>query len=192
MEEQNIIQEIWRPVAETKYSQLYEISNLGRVKSLAKFIENSGNFSGGYHKKLHYKASYVDHDGYRIIKLCINGQCLNRKIHRMVAEAFIPNPLNLPQVNHIDGNKQNNAVSNLEWCTRSANIQHAFATGLMTNEHLRGTKNHSAKVDEATVRDIRHQYDHGLLRYSEILKAYPQVSAGMLKDIINHKTWKNI
>lgn len=185
-------EEIWLPVAEPKYSAYYEISNKGNLKSLAKYIENSGNFSGGYHKKVKYKRYFIDGYGYCITKLCLNGKCVNRKVHRLVAEAFIPNPLHKAQVNHIDGNKENNNVENLEWVSRSENIQHAFRTGLMTNDHLKGSRNKLSKVDEATVIEIRRLYDNKLMRFTEILKAYPQVSPSMLKDIIKHRTWKDV
>ena len=68
-------------------------------------------------------------------------------VHRLVAEAFIPNPNNLPQVNHLDGNKLNNTVSNLEWCTISENIQHAYDTGLKTGPWVgcTGKDNHNSK-----------------------------------------------
>ena len=71
-------------------------------------------------------ASSVDHCGYR--HTILNGK--NRNIHRVIAETFIPNPNNLPCVNHKDGNKQNNRVDNLEWCTHSENTLHSFRTGL--------------------------------------------------------------
>ena len=70
--------------------------------------------------------------GYEHVGLWHNGRRHNCKIHRLVAEAFIKNPLNKPEVNHIDGNKVNNCVKNLEWCTSSENTRHAMATGLFT------------------------------------------------------------
>lgn len=71
-----------------------------------------------------------NHDGYLRIHLWSNNKAVFVSIHRLVAKAFIPNPENKPFVNHKDGNKQNNRVENLEWCTQSENIRHAFETGL--------------------------------------------------------------
>lgn len=73
------------------------------------------------------------HLGYLQVVLCKNGTQKTKRIHRLVAEAFIPNPSNLKEVNHIDGDKENNHVSNLEWCTRKENMNHAFSTGLADN-----------------------------------------------------------
>lgn len=72
-------------------------------------------------------------NGYMQVHLCKNGKPYTRKVHRLVAETFIPNPDCLPQVNHKDGNKLNNNVTNLEWCTQSYNIKHSIATGLLDN-----------------------------------------------------------
>lgn len=68
---------------------------------------------------------------YRSVTACIGKKQKHFLVHRMVAEAFLPNPNNYPQINHKDGNPNNNEVSNLEWCTAQQNIQHAYATGLI-------------------------------------------------------------
>lgn len=69
--------------------------------------------------------------GYKMVGLKINGKMKSKSIHRLMAEIFIPNPDNLPQVNHKDGNKENNDISNLEWMTRAQNSQHAYDNGLL-------------------------------------------------------------
>ncbi|UYB00765.1 hypothetical protein GMNKNHGO_00138 [Enterococcus phage vB_Efa29212_3e] len=79
----------------------------------------------------------IDKDGYEIFRLSNKGVKKAFKGHRLVALAFIPNPENLPIINHIDGNKRNNTVTNLEWCTNQQNIQHAYNTGL-TEAYTRG------------------------------------------------------
>lgn len=86
----------------------YEVSNLGRVRSL-KF---------GKEKLLN---PGINKYGYINVNLCKNGEAKNHKVHRLVAQAFIPNPNNYPEVNHKDENKQNNCVDNLEWCTSQYN-----------------------------------------------------------------------
>lgn len=101
--------ELWKPVKH--YEGLYEISNLGRLKSLDTF-KHKGKI----------KNIRLDKDGYYIATLNKQTKQQTVKIHRLVAEAFIPNPNNFPQVNHKDENKQNNCVDNLEWCTQQYNM----------------------------------------------------------------------
>lgn len=107
--------EIWKPVVE--YEGLYEVSNLGRVKSLPR---NGTTRQERILKPTLKKSGYVD------ICLQKKGKRKYTHLHQIVARAFIPNPDNKPQVNHIDGNKQNNAVDNLEWNTASENLRHKF------------------------------------------------------------------
>ena len=111
------MKEIWKDIK--GFEGLYQVSNLGEVKSL--------NYRGHGKEKL-LKQSHTN--GYPVVVLYINGDKFQKYIHRLVAETFIPNPNNLPQVNHIDGVKMNNNVSNLEWCSVAHNLVHAIDTGL--------------------------------------------------------------
>ena len=114
--------EIWKPVA--CYEGLYEVSNLGRVKSL-------GRIDRFYRRwKSCILKPHTVGKNYLAVSLSNGGKVRSIRIHRLVAEAFIPNPSNKPQVNHKDGNKANNAASNLEWSTNSENQLHARETGL--------------------------------------------------------------
>lgn len=92
----------------------YEISSLGKIRNLQGKVLKT----------------YIQNSGYEQIKINYQGLHIHKSIHRLVAEAFIPNPLNKKYVNHIDGNKLNNTVDNLEWCTNSENLLHARKTGL--------------------------------------------------------------
>lgn len=130
------MQEIWKDIE--GYEGLYQVSNLGNVKSL-----NYRNM-----KKPHLLKPKVTHDGYYRLNLCKDGILKSRTIHILVARAFIPNPDNKPQVNHIDGNKQNNCVSNLEWVTGKENIRHAIDTGLRkieNHKYLKGSSHYASK-----------------------------------------------
>lgn len=107
-------EEIWKDVV--GYEGIYQVSNLGRIKSLK--------------RKGKIKNTQLDKDGYEHLSLWHNSKAKRMSVHRIVAQAFIPNPENKPVVNHIDGNKTNNIVNNLEWCTRSENDIHAYKLGL--------------------------------------------------------------
>lgn len=81
----------------------------------------------------HYYSSWPNHGGYLQVTFRMNGKCIHRKVHRMVAETFIPNPNNLPEINHKDNDRTNNCVSNLEWCTRSYNREYKEIFGKAQN-----------------------------------------------------------
>ena len=109
--------EIWKPV---KGFENYEVSNLGQVKSL--------NYNRTKEAKILRLCK--NKDGYLTVTLYKNGKGYAKKVHRLVTAAFIPNPEGKTEVNHIDGNKTNNRVENLEWATHSENMHHAWETGL--------------------------------------------------------------
>lgn len=111
------MREIWKPV--DGFEGLYEVSNLGRVRSLPKIIERSDGRKVAYNGKVLRKR--FDQKGYVCAILCHKGKSHCRKVHRLVATAFIPNPDCLPFVNHKDEVKHNNTVDNLEWCTGKYN-----------------------------------------------------------------------
>ena len=117
-----MIKEIWKDIPE--YEGLYQISNYGQIKSLT-FINKQCK-----KKREKILKSYINNRGYKIIKLTKNKTKKAFFIHRLVAENFIDNLENKKEVNHIDGNKLNNNVKNLEWCTRSENMHHAYEIGL--------------------------------------------------------------
>jgi DNA-binding NarL/FixJ family response regulator len=109
------MKEIWLPIP--NYEGLYEISNLGRVRRLR-------GKDGTILKP------FIDTHGYLIVTLSKNSQKKLIRIHRLVALIFLPNPENKAQVNHIDGNKFNNRIDNLEWSTKIENQRHAERMGL--------------------------------------------------------------
>lgn len=123
--------EIWKDIK--GYNGLYQVSNTGFVKS----FQTKTPFIKKFNK---------NHQGYLSVALCLDNKVKLVKIHRLVAEAFLPNPENKPQVNHKDGNKSNNHVDNLEWVTASENIKHSFANCLQTMD-LRKRKVSSYTLD---------------------------------------------
>jgi hypothetical protein len=108
------------------------------------------------HRKDRYITLGKHAKGYRNANLWERQKAKNFLVHRLVALAFISNPENHKEVNHIDGNKENNHVSNLEWCTRTENIKHSYDTGLYI--HPKGEKWWSSKLNEEDVKYIRNNY----------------------------------
>jgi hypothetical protein len=112
------IAEIWKDVQ--GYEGLYQVSNFGRVKSLGRFVDRLA--SGHCWKKERILKLHKKHNGYLGVSLLKDGKIKNFNIHRLVAIAFIPNPDNLPQIDHINADKTNNNVNNLRWVTAKENM----------------------------------------------------------------------
>lgn len=118
------MKEVWKDIQ--GYEGIYQVSNLGKVKSLDRFIRKKGKRNGVYHIKEKILKSSTDDTGYLQVNLSKNGIYEKVHIHRLVAKAFIKNPYKKLQVNHIDGNRINSMVNNLEWVTDSENKFHAW------------------------------------------------------------------
>ncbi len=148
------MKEIWKDVR--GYEGLYEVSNLGRVRSLGRTVP------GSYGSVRRLKTRFVvgsKSAGYRCIHLCDGPRRSQRYVHDLVSEAFIgPRPEGNFYVNHKDGDKLNNELTNLEYCSPTENIVHAFATGLRTDH---GECHRWAKLSDADVIWIRVWADEG-------------------------------
>lgn len=175
--------EVWKPVK--GFENLYEVSNFGEIKALEKHI-----VCGKCHRSWteHLMKTAEDHKGYLRTSLSKDGKSKTVKVHRIVAEAFLQNPDNLPQVNHIDGNKKNNAVDNLEWCSQSDNLKHACRMKLK----LCGGENNSAsKLTYEEVCWIRNNFDsNNNLFDSAALAEKFNVHKKTIQRIVNGKGWK--
>lgn len=113
-------------------------------------ISSEGQVRSNLTKTPRILKAQVDSKGYLRIRVTINGIKKTIHVHRAVAKAFIPNPDELPQVNHKDGNKANNAVNNLEWCTNKQNARHAMENGLWGNV-LAATKRHNDSIKRPVI-----------------------------------------
>lgn len=161
--------EKWRKVV--GWETLYGVSNIGRVKSLRKGII--------------LKPSNVL--GYQQVILCRNGKMVSGRVNRLVAIAFIKNPLNKPQVNHINGVRNDDRVENLEWVTESENVKHTYTHLNRIPTH--GQTHNKAKLTNEQVREIRLKYKPYKYSYATLGKEYG-VDPSAISLIITGKNWK--
>ena len=138
---------MWKPIA--GYEGSYEVSDDGQVRSVDRVSCGRRQRGRVLAQQSHPKKKY------RTVALSRAGTMFRAQVHRLVAEAFIPNPLNLPMVNHRDLVRTNNRVSNLEWVTRQENMDHAAEV------IRRGEECHQAKLTEGKVREMRQRYAGG-------------------------------
>lgn len=136
------MEEMWKDIE--GYEGFYQVSNLGNVRSLDRYVKN--RMSNKNIKRGKILKSCINKHGYLAVHLIKETKGQTKTVHRLVANAFIPNPENKPEVNHIDGNKQNNILENLEWVTSSENTLHAIKTGLI--KKLNGRNHYKTPVNQ--------------------------------------------
>ena len=167
------MEEIWKDI--NGHEGAYKISSSGKV------------CSNKYGYPIIMK-TFLAGKGYEVVTLCKNGISKKYYIHRLVAIHFIDNSNNYPEVNHIDGNKINNKLINLEWVNGVSNMKHAREK-LGFNQ--KGESSSNAKLTEKNVIDIINMYKTGKYTYSQIAKNY-NVHHGHICSIVNRKFWKHL
>jgi len=163
--------ENWRAIEGT--NGMIEVSDDGRVRSLL----------SGSPRVI---KTFPDNKGYHRIRVTIERRKMTFKLHRQVALLFIPNPENLPQVNHKDGNKNNNAVSNLEWCTNRENAHHAIENGLWDSV-FEGAR----RVNEAKKKPVlgfyRGEDTCNFKRFESVAEAERYLNSRHISDVLKGK-----
>ena len=159
-----------------------------RIKEYRNYlISDQGRVFNFKFKK--FREPQKDTCGYLRVILCKNGIVKTHKVHRLVAIAFIENPENKPTVNHIDSDRTNNFVSNLEWNTHSENAQHGYDIGL--HKSVKGSKHYRAKLNEDQVLEIRRLHATGEYTKTALAKIFG-VTQMLISYIVNRKRWKHI
>ncbi|NDB81369.1 MAG: hypothetical protein EB127_01275 [Alphaproteobacteria bacterium] len=164
------------------YECSYEVSNFGNVRSIDRTCGSRPGVTKGKLLK-----PFINRHKYLEVNLFENSKSTPKIIHRLVAKAFIPNPESKPQVNHIDGNKLNNRVDNLEWMSNSENQKHAYSLGLQPSRA--GENNSKAKITDKDVTLLKELYNSGK-SVVEISKL-TEISVSSARQIIYGRTWKS-
>jgi hypothetical protein len=183
-----IMEEIWKDIE--NFEGLYQVSNLGRIKSLKRTVL-SKNQVCEFNVYLEEKIIVPGLDTWKYYRIGLSKNSVRTtiKVHREVAKAFIPNPENKKEVNHLNGLKTDNRVENLEWSTSLENMRHAYKTGLHVN--WSGEKANAAVLTEKEVKCIRHMYfnlGYTLKRLGLIFS----ISPTMVGYIKQEKYWTHV
>ena len=179
-------EEIWKDIKD--YEGLYQVSNLGRVKALAREY-TAGNGAKRNHNDIIMKPGKNDH-GYFHVALHKDGKRKGQRVHKLVIQSFIGE--STLEVNHINGIKSDNSLDNLEYCTRSENIKHAFRTGLIIGRRdQNGEKNNSAKLKSNDIILIRKLWEEYHIKQKTIACLF-NVNPPAINDIIKRRNWKHV
>ena len=178
------MKEEWRSIQ--KYEGHYEVSSLGRIKSLG--ITTVSKEGRKYTRKERILKIGYGNTGYANVALLKDGVQTTYKVHRLVAEAFIDNVECKKTVNHNDGDKSNNSVPNLQWSTYKEQMEHAIIEGL---SDLKGESNNSSKLTTEEVLDIRDLYSTG--NYTQVsLSDMFNVAPSTISNIVKRKRWNHV
>lgn len=175
--------EVWKDIK--GYEGLYQVSNFGRVRSIDRYVSHPK--SGMLYLKGRPMSLSI-RNGYSVVSLNKNGKATSHLVHRLVAVAFIENIENKPQVNHKNGVKDDNNISNLEWVTASENSIHAYKKNL----NQKGINHYKSKLTNDKVKAIKRllSMKPNINKYSLAKKV--GVTNGVIYQIINKTTWKHI
>ena len=180
--------ERWLPVV--GFEGFYEVSDCGRIRSLDRTIVSGGKRPGLILRVTgRVLRPKTGSRGYRIVHLVTPEKSQHLLVHRVVLGAFVGVPSVGQVCNHLDFNRENNQLANLEWTTQKLNIAHAFAGGRIRTAHGEA-KAASVKLNDAAVRVIRDQYASGVT--GRALAKEFGVSASVISVIVNRKSWRHV
>lgn len=165
------MKEIWKPVV--GYEGAYEVSNCGRVRTLH------------YHRGSQVRVMQHDKSAsYDLVTLYKDGKPFCKSVHRLVAEAFLPNPNNYPVVNHIDENKRNNVVENLEWCSQQYNVTYGHAHDRFIRPIVATVIETGEREYYNSIKEARYKFGRKSGHISEVLSGHRKTAYG--------RTWADV
>lgn len=181
-------EEVWKDIE--GYEGRYQVSNLGNIKTLDRIVQESNGRR--VHRKEKLLVKHIMYKGYERVKLYKTKDEKNTIfVHKLVASSFVLNPNNYTEINHIDGNKINNADSNLEWCSRSHNVRETYRLGLRNPNTYKGAGNKSSKLTEQDVLNIRQEYSISKVPIKQLAQKYNTCYSN-INYIVNRITWSHI
>jgi hypothetical protein len=170
--------EAWKPVVG---NAAYEVSDAGQLRRVIAYNST--------HPGRVLRQSTLS-NGYKKVSLSHEGVVKDRAVHRLVAEAFLPNPDNRAHVNHINADRGDNRLTNLEWCTPAANLAHARALGRWSPALMQGAKNGGARLTEDDVRRIRALWAAGV--QGQKIAAQLGFDRDCVYSVARRRTWKHL
>jgi len=172
--------EYWKPIK--GYEDFYQVSNLGDIKSLFRLIKTGENKRSVGERLLKQNTNRY---GYKMVSLSKDSVLKTVSVHRLVGIAFVDNTQNKSEINHIDGNKSNNEIHNLEWCTKSENNKHSLKLGLRVTK--KGIEHYNSRFKEEDIINIRNSN----LSESNLSNLY-NVNRATIGKIKRFERYKNI